>query len=139
MPIHHNTPTWSASRNRDLVVQAIRQAGDAFDQTFPGRPPLSESRRMTLFVFRRNDAFNQVAAFDRIFRGPKPAGQYSRHDRTLYTWVDKSEHPLPVSMETLVHEYPDACPAPTGTHPPWEHRARPPARWASTFLRESHP
>jgi len=102
-------PGWTLQTNikrkkLKLVAEAINLTAAAFDQAFPGLPPLNVSSPVTLFVFSREDAFNQVAAFDRIFRGPQPAGFYKPYDRTIYTWMDNVGKPLPLSRQTLVHE-----------------------------------
>jgi hypothetical protein len=91
--------------DRETVVKAIRFAETAFDEVFPGRPALSDVHAATVFLFDRQDAFNQVAAFDRILRGPTPAGQYSPADATAYTFLSKQEQPLRLSTDILVHEF----------------------------------
>lgn len=94
------------ARRRDAaaVVDAIRFAGRAFDMAFPGRPPPTDEEPVTLFLFGSEDSFNQVAAFDHILRGPKPAGQYTPADATAYTFVSKQEQPLRLSIDVVVHE-----------------------------------
>jgi len=91
--------------DREAMVKAIRFTETAFDEVFPGRTPLSNEHAATVFLFDSQDAFNQVAAFDRILRGPMPAGQYSPADATAYTFLSKQEQPLRLSTDIVVHEF----------------------------------
>ena len=91
--------------DRQSVIKTFHATSAAFDQAFPGRPPLSDERAATVFLFDRKDAFDQVAAFDRILRGPVPGGEYFPADATAYTFLSKQEQPLRMSTQTLAHEF----------------------------------
>ena len=91
-------------KERERLLGGVRFAMGAFEQVFTGAPSLPDSSRLLLLLFRTQDAFNQVAAFDNIFRGPKPAGQYSVADQMAYTFASGREHPLRLSVDYVVHE-----------------------------------
>ena len=100
---------WSLKTNvspkeRKALVGGVEFALQAFDRVFEEAPPLPESSRLVLLLLGSEDAFNQVAAFDRIFRGPKPAGEYTPADETAYAFASDREHPLKMSVDTTVHE-----------------------------------
>ena len=110
-PDRHETKGtgWSLRTNvtpkeRKALVGGVEFALEAFDRVFGDAPPLPESSRLVLLLLGSEDAFNQVAAFDRIFRGPKPAGEYTPADETAYAFASDREHPLKMSVETTVHE-----------------------------------
>ena len=110
-PDRHETKGtgWSLKTNvspkeRKALVGGVEFALQAFDRVFEDAPPLPESSRLVLLLLGSEDAFNQVAAFDRIFRGPKPAGEYTPADETAYAFASDREHPLKMSVETTVHE-----------------------------------
>ncbi len=91
-------------KERGALIKAVEEAMATFDVIFPGAPPAPPDAPVTILMFRTEDEFNQVAAFDRIVRGPKPAGQYHPVDRTAYAFASKDSHPLRLSLQALAHE-----------------------------------
>lgn len=102
-------PGWKLETNvrakeRDVLVGGVEFAVDAFGKVFSAAPTLPESATLTMLIFGGQDEFNQVAAFDNLFRGPKPAGQYSHWDMMAYTFASGRDHPLKMSLNYVVHE-----------------------------------
>ncbi len=93
-------------QDREAYLEAIRQGITSFDEVFPDAPPVPEGQDLTIMLFRSQDEFNRIAAFDNVFRGPKPAGSYDQHQRTAYTFGSSGSynHPQRLAIQALVHE-----------------------------------
>ena len=91
-------------KDRDVLLGGVLFATEGFGRVFEAARPLPESEKLTLLLFGDQDEFNQVAAFDNLFRGPKPAGQYTSWDRIAYTFASSREHPLRISLNYVIHE-----------------------------------
>ena len=91
-------------REREVVMNTIRGAIRSFRGIFPRVSPLDASSDLVILLFESKAQFLQVAAFDRIFRGPTPAGQYDPVGQTAYTFVSRRDRPLKLSVDVLVHE-----------------------------------
>jgi hypothetical protein len=80
------------------IVEALEFAAAAFDAAFPGAPPVPEAGPGTIFVFREEDRFHQVAAFDNIEQTrARLAGEYNPRDRLIYTWAGRESPPAAVA------------------------------------------
>jgi len=102
---------WSLRSNmkkkgRTVFIDAIHDGMAAFDRIFPTAPPVPEGADLTIMLFRSQDEFNRIAAFDNVFRGPQPAGEYNPRQRTAYTFGSSQSynHPQRLAVEALVHE-----------------------------------
>jgi len=91
-------------KDRELLLGGVSFAIDGFGKVFETARPLPETEKLTLLLFGKEDEFNQVAAFDNLFRGAKPAGQYTSWDRMAYTFAAGREHPLKHSLNYVIHE-----------------------------------
>jgi len=92
-----------APAQRKELIEAIDSAMAAFGRVFPAAPPLPPSSKLTVFLFRDQESFNEVAAFDNLTRmAGGLAGQYAPADQTAYTSLGSG--PTRVAISYLVHE-----------------------------------
>ena len=96
--------TNAAPKERAVLVGGVMFAMDSFGKVFTTARPLPESAKFTMLLFGEQDQFRQVAAFDNLFRGPTPAGQYTSWDMMAYTFSSGREHPVKMSRDYVVHE-----------------------------------
>lgn len=88
---------------RKQLLAAIEAAHRAFDLVFPSAPEVPESSMLNVFLFKDEGSFNEVAAFDNLFRMRGGiAGQYSPLDQTAYASLGSK--PPRLVIDTLVHE-----------------------------------
>lgn len=88
---------------RNMLREAIDRAQRVFGEVFPSAPPLPTSSMLNVFLFRDEDSFNQVAAFDNLIRMRGGiAGQYSPVEQTAYASLGMK--PARIVIGEMVHE-----------------------------------
>jgi hypothetical protein len=85
------------------VVEALEQATAAFDVVFPEAPPLPDSSRVIVLLFRETEHYNRVAAFDNI-RNMRAAMTGKYHPDEQIAYASTGDMPLEVVSRVLVHE-----------------------------------
>lgn len=88
---------------KNELIEAIDRAHRAFSELFPAAPAAPAVSGLTLFFFKDEGSFNQVAAFDNLFRMQGGiAGQYSPPERTAYASL--GDKPSRIVIAELAHE-----------------------------------
>jgi hypothetical protein len=92
-----------AAGPRKSLMEAIDRAHRAFTHVFPTAPALTADSMLNVFLFRDEEAFNQVAAFDNLVRMKGGiAGQYSPVNQTAYASLGNK--PPALVINEMVHE-----------------------------------
>jgi len=91
------------SDQREELLSAIDRTQRRFGSVFPNALSVPNSSPLVVLLFRNEDQFNQVAAFDNVLRMKGfIAGQYSPQEHTAYASL--GDQPIPMVVSTLVHE-----------------------------------
>lgn len=91
------------ARDTRTVASAIQRAGQAFTAAFPQAPASPEGDRALVHVFRHQEEFNQVVAFDELSVTHVPlAGQYAPEGGIIY--LSAGGKPPGLTARVVAHE-----------------------------------
>jgi len=89
-------------RGPEALVGGLAQARAAFDAAFPGEWPAPQAP-LALYVFARQEEFNQVVAFDELALTHVPlTGQYAPDGQSVY--LSAGEKPMRLTARVVAHE-----------------------------------
>ena len=87
----------------DDLQAALEFSRNVFDEAFPGPAPVDAAQGVTLIVFKDEEKYRQLSAFDNIIPERAPvAGQYDPEFRMIYAAL--GNQPLQVFSRTMAHE-----------------------------------